>query len=519
MTENDAWNRAFISIEEISTWQSQFKITNKAAKNKSNIANKLDEKNENQNINEKIATKSKLDIDNYEFDCKRPKFYTDVEINSKFCISSENPALIKSDVIVVPINQFRSMKTSVSFQVYKIAGSDFGLNLEKIEDLSNCDVIQTPSCNLSTICAIHVLEPTHIDQRTKYQNSTDNAIHYCYKNALDLARKLKLRNVTLLPLFHCECKDLYFHLTNVAIRTFRCYLNCYSNDFDRLVYTIPEYKLQAVTMVATVYFPRNTEEFDYSKQFEPESSCETLGACKSQGSSPISNIKYLNLGESPDEKVISKLNNLDFHKCGPTNHDRYRRYKMMYKSDQSKFHSQQRVYIRLLREAKLSKLSVATENYLKEIISFNTTDIYGNMNVVITPCLMNKSVFNSYEVIKYILRNADEVVNKSYNIVYFCSNANHHITADFLKRLQSIVDRRYCENINKIIVVHPTFMQKVYCLYFTTFYASEFRKKLLFIKSLSHLHSFINQRQLEFHQKIIDYDYQLNPHLYQVMTT
>ena len=86
MTENDAWNRAFISIEEISTWQSQFKITNKAAKNKSNIANKLDEKNENQNINEKIATKSKLDIDNYEFDCKRPKFYTDVEINSKFCI-------------------------------------------------------------------------------------------------------------------------------------------------------------------------------------------------------------------------------------------------------------------------------------------------------------------------------------------------------------------------------------------------------------------------------------------------
>lgn len=46
-------------------------------------------------------------------------------------------------------------------------------------------------------------------------------------------------------------------------------------------------------MVATVYFPRNTEEFDYSKQFEPESSCETLGACKSQGSSPISNIKCL----------------------------------------------------------------------------------------------------------------------------------------------------------------------------------------------------------------------------------
>ena len=49
--------------------------------------------------------------------------------------STENPALIKSDVIVVPINQFRSMKTSVSFQVYKIAGSDFGLNLEKIEGI------------------------------------------------------------------------------------------------------------------------------------------------------------------------------------------------------------------------------------------------------------------------------------------------------------------------------------------------------------------------------------------------
>ena len=55
----------------------------------------------------------------------------------------------------------------------------------------------------------------------------------------------------------------------------------------------------------------------------------------------------LNLGESPDEKVISKLDNLDFHKCGPTNHDRYRRYKMMYKSDQSKFHSQQRVWVLL----------------------------------------------------------------------------------------------------------------------------------------------------------------------------
>ena len=53
----------------------------------------------------------------------------------KCIFSSENPALIKSDVIVVPINQFRSMKTSVSFQVYKIAGSDFGLNLEKIEGI------------------------------------------------------------------------------------------------------------------------------------------------------------------------------------------------------------------------------------------------------------------------------------------------------------------------------------------------------------------------------------------------
>lgn len=91
MTENDAWNRAFISIEEISTWQSllKAKITNKAAINKSNIAKKLDEKNENQHINEKvakIATKSKLDIDNNDFDCKSPKFCTDVEINSKFCI-------------------------------------------------------------------------------------------------------------------------------------------------------------------------------------------------------------------------------------------------------------------------------------------------------------------------------------------------------------------------------------------------------------------------------------------------
>ena len=46
-------------------------------------------------------------------------------------------------------------------------------------------------------------------------------------------------------------------------------------------------------MVATVYFPRNSEEFDYSKQFEPESSCEILGACKSQGSPRISNIKCL----------------------------------------------------------------------------------------------------------------------------------------------------------------------------------------------------------------------------------
>ena len=91
MTENDAWNRAFISIEEISTWQSQLKakITYKSAKNKSNIANKLDEKNENHHINKKvakIATKSEQDIDNNEFDCKGSKFYTDVELNSKFCI-------------------------------------------------------------------------------------------------------------------------------------------------------------------------------------------------------------------------------------------------------------------------------------------------------------------------------------------------------------------------------------------------------------------------------------------------
>ena len=91
MTENDAWNRKFLHIEEISTWQSQLEanITNNTENNKRIIVNKLDEKTENKDIENKfskINTESKLKIHKKEFDCKHPKFCTDVRINSKFCI-------------------------------------------------------------------------------------------------------------------------------------------------------------------------------------------------------------------------------------------------------------------------------------------------------------------------------------------------------------------------------------------------------------------------------------------------
>jgi len=443
--------------------------------------------------------------------CKDCKINVDGNLNKKLYISNTNIALLEVDGIALPINEMCEMKTSLSFRVYKVAGSDFVLDFNKIDDLKTGDVIVTPPSDLHARFALHAMEPK-VNHR--YRSAAESSLHQCYRNLLEKARSLHLRTVAISPLYSTSDQLLYNHMTHIALRTVRCYLDRFADAFDAIVFVTDEDTNTFYECLAPVYFPRTSHEaLTGEKARKGLEFDEWGGSLYDERSIRISNeatVRLTNTDTDDDDSCTSMIDHDEVREFARMagDHDRKRRWQLRTMQKQQRNSSQQRLYPRLLREAKLQDLSEV--EILKQIVYVSGVDEQGSPVVVVVANYLQQINPDHDKTVKYLIRLLDTHVNNPYNIVYLCTNAAQQVNRELLMKIYGIVDQRYVDNLKKLIVVHPTFFNKIYALYFSTFFAPDMRRKLVFAKSLTRLYRHVEKDEVRLPAFVAKHDSKVN---------
>ena len=90
-------------------------------------------------------------------------------------------------------------------------------------------------------------------------------------------------------------------------------------------------------------------------------------------------------------------------------------------------------------------------------------------------------------LLNYMILKLDQVVEKSYNLVYCHTGMNWFSRKHFawLKEAYSILGRKFKKNISKLIIVHPSFIINAAFMFARPFISSKFWKKLHRVSSIT----------------------------------
>ena len=435
-------------------------------------------------------------------------------LNSRLACHYGSPAYtLECAGLLLATNEAFTERSGIIGDVWRLIGRDLEVQCRKADKVRTGEVVvttsSTPLTNLSHV--LHTVGPRYNEQ---YKTAAENALHFCYRNALRVAKEEGIRTLALTCIYTRKKRYPRVDAAHIVARTVRRFLEKWHNDVDLIVFTFEEDEdAKIYDKVLPLYFPRTPEEEEYARENLPEDVGNEDGETVIKerkiriNSFPIApsasrqlfdNKAPVSYAFAGQEALISTkhIPPVQGYNTMVPDQDEVRRQAVQkqLKSMTAEQRSALR-YERLLRDSRAEDLSdIAALGFIYK----SGRDINGRTIVVIVARHLPAQAVDMNRVLLYIVRVMDSIVEKEYSIVYVHSNMQTQNQPElaWMQEVTSIFNRKYKKNLMRFFVVHPTFWVKMVFWTLTPIISNKFWTKLTYISELSELEKYLEINKL-----------------------
>lgn len=392
---------------------------------------------------------------------RSPPFAFDANINDAMSVWTGDIVTLRADAIIHSTNESLNENTALSIRIHRAAGSELKSECTEIASCRTGDVKVTKGYNLPAKFVFHTVGPRF---NKRYRTAAESALFSCTRTTLSELRERGLITIGLSSINTPTRNYMTEDAAPIILRTIRRFLEQYGNSIKRIVLCLDEVEKNTYYKFLPQYFPRSTEEAEWSSVILPED----VG---NEDGEPVIEERKIRIMEKPmilkssdgaddgDENTDSD-SDVDSMKTPfdsmTSDHDRSRREKLNSQPNtDSQSARKQKLYQALIRRAKGTDLTHISS---KRICAPGGTDKEGR-RVFSFACKNFRDDLNMDEVLMSILSMMDSVVGKPYIIVqYQTGGASGN---NLLKEVLATGDQRYKSNLKQLYTVHSSMFGKI----------------------------------------------------------
>ncbi|BFZ24838.1 hypothetical protein BsWGS_27877 [Bradybaena similaris] len=440
------------------------------------------------------------------------------DLNSKIALWYGDITKLNVHAITHSTNEQMNDRNPLSDHLYQEAGPD--LYKEVQDKLATCrtgEVKLSKGYNLPARYVLHTVGPRY---NTRYITAAEGALFSCYRNILQICRELEIRTIGLGAAHTLRRSYPPDKGAHIAIRTVRRFLEKFPETFDLIIFACNDENIEVYRQILPLYFPRDSSEEDEAfdslpsdignEDGEPvikERQIRIIDKPLSRGSEDVE--QTVDLNKEFAQSMAADVGHHPFANM-EEDPDKLKTTKMM----QTAAIEQKNLEIRRRYESLLKK---AKHDDLTDIASLHClyragVDRIGRPIVVFVGRNYPAHTANPEKILLYLIRVMDSVVDSDYVVVYFhtqTTDQNHPAMA-YLKMVYSLLDQRYKKNLKHFYIVHPTWWSKLATWFFTTFTASDLRRKVHNLRGVQFLFTKINPDQIDVPQFVQEHDIKIN---------
>jgi O-acetyl-ADP-ribose deacetylase (regulator of RNase III) len=396
-------------------------------------------------------------------------FPVDPELNGRIYLFEGKIWNLRIDAIVNTTNESMSDRTGVSGQILQHAGPQ----LE--EEIYQTDGCRTGECRMTRAyllpCkkVIHTVGPRYNE---RYVTAAESALHYCYRNSMEMALENKLSSLALSCVYTERKGYPRREAAHIAIRTVRRFMEQFSAASRRsnsaleaglshVVFVVDNVKdLEIYRELLRMYFPRNRSDAQLQKENLPAD----VGNEKGE---PVVQERQVRISAMPgheDDPTVQEGESrrvAETETLADTDAESFQSFACMTSApDASRLaggragnSANQDAYERYLRRAVSEDLSsVSRLGFLYR----TGVDKEGRTVFVLVASRYPAREADSEKALLYIIATMDALVHKPFVLVWVHSNfavGTNQPLPTVLNAIYESLDRRYKKNLKYLYVV------------------------------------------------------------------
>ena len=492
------------------------------------------------------------------------------QINRKICLWYGDPLRLKVDAVVNTTNERLDDTTGLSGRLLDAAGpalrEDFAMSYP--EGCRTGASIITSGHLLPAHRIIHTVGPRW---NVKYKTAAENALHSCYRSALQLLLESQLVTIAF-PCIYTERKKYpRGDAIHTALRTVRRFLDNFGNRIACVLFCVEcsEDKI-AYEEHLPLYFPRDADELKRSHAELPSDLGNEWGEI-------ILNERTIRIGSLPQgrhDPLLLASGHLPKTLGGGSGGSggsgggggggggstgRQERYgsafaldedfvTMMDDMDKDRLAMLERQRSTMHREAhggggggdeddtaEAEEVDVNElyQTYLMEAEETDLTDImrlqcfykpgvdHKNRPVFVIVLKLLPPGTDMHRVMLYVIQKMDHVVDEEYVVVLVmsCSDSDNRPEFAWLQQMYHVFEQKYKKNMKQLYVVHPSFWFKLALWFMSPMLSSNIWNKIVYVHEVRDLFHMFRSSQLLLPEFVYRYDREVNASSYEEVTS
>ena len=204
-------------------------------------------------------------------------FPVDAELNGRIHLYEGKIWSLRIDCILNTTNEGMTDRTGVSGQILQHAGPQLEEEIYQTEGCRTGECRMTRAYLLPCKKIIHTVGPRYNE---RYVTAAESALHYCYRNAMEMAVENKLTSLAVSCVYTERKGYPRREAAHIAIRTVRRFLEQFSsnrrgdraseNGLAHVVFVVDNAKdLTIYRELLRMYFPRNISDVQFQREHLP----------------------------------------------------------------------------------------------------------------------------------------------------------------------------------------------------------------------------------------------------------
>lgn len=427
-------------------------------------------------------------------------FPLDAELNGRVCLFEGKIWNLRIDCIINTTNEGMTDRTGVSGQILQHAGPQLEEEIYQTEGCRTGECRMTRAYLLPCKKIIHTVGPRYNE---RYVTAAESALHYCYRNAMEMAVENKLTSLAASCVYTERKGYPRREAAHIAIRTVRRFLEQFSSNrmgdrasesgLSHVVFVVDDAKDLAIYReLLRMYFPRNLGDVQFQKEHLPAD----VGNDKGE---PVVVERQVRISAMPgrdDEGIVDcggeRTPAGETEGLADTDAESFQSFACMTNApDASRLAGSapsSGPYERYLRRAISEDLSAVSR---LGFLYRSGVDKEGRAVFVLVANRYPARDADSEKALLYIISTMDAHVHRPFVLVWVHSNfsvgLNQPLPAVF-SQVYETLDRRYKKNLKWLYVVHPAMSSKALLVALRALLSPKFWRKVVPCDKLAHLH-------------------------------